>query len=40
VVRAHGGQVRASRVQPHGTRFTVILPALDRPAAHRTDSAA
>jgi signal transduction histidine kinase len=40
VVRAHGGQVRASRVQPHGTRFTVILPALGRPAAHRADSAA
>jgi signal transduction histidine kinase len=40
VVRAHGGQVRASRVQPHGTRFTLVLPALSRPAARRTDSAA
>lgn len=40
VVRAHGGQVRASRVQPHGTRFTVILPALGHPAAHRSDTAA
>ena len=31
VVRAHGGQVRASKVQPHGTRFTLQLPALGRP---------
>jgi signal transduction histidine kinase len=28
VVRAHGGQVRASRVDPHGTRLTLQLPAL------------
>jgi signal transduction histidine kinase len=28
VVRAHGGQVRASRLQPHGTRLTLHLPAL------------
>ena len=43
VVRAHGGQVRASRVHPHGTRFTLQLPALGRPgsgAAARGDSAA
>ena len=43
VVRAHGGQVRASRVQPHGTRFTLQLPALGRPgsgSAARGDSAA
>ena len=43
VVRAHGGQVRASRVQPHGTRFTLQLPALGRPGsgtAARGDSAA
>jgi signal transduction histidine kinase len=43
VVRAHGGQVRASRVQPHGTRFTLQLPALGRPGSGtvaRGDSAA
>ena len=40
VVRAHGGQVRASRVQPHGTRFTLHLPALGRAAAHRAEPAA
>ena len=43
VVRAHGGQVRASKVQPHGTRFTLQLPALGRPGtgtASREDSAA
>ncbi|MCC7033519.1 MAG: HAMP domain-containing histidine kinase [Acidobacteria bacterium] len=40
VARAHGGQVRASRVQPHGTRFTLVLPALGRPAARRSGSAA
>jgi signal transduction histidine kinase len=40
VVRAHGGQVRASRVQPRGTRFTLQLPALGRPGPARGDSAA
>jgi two-component system sensor histidine kinase SenX3 len=38
VVRAHGGHVRASQVQPRGTRFTLQLPALGRPDA-RGDSA-
>ena len=28
VARAHGGQVRASRLQPRGTRLTLHLPAL------------
>ncbi len=40
VVRAHGGQVRASQVQPHGTRFTLQLPALGRPGPARGESAA
>jgi len=40
VVRAHGGQVRASQVHPHGTRFTLQLPALGRPGPARGESAA
>jgi signal transduction histidine kinase len=40
VVRAHGGQLRVSPVQPHGTRVTLQLPALGRAEVLRGDSAA
>jgi len=28
VVRSHGGRIRVSRAEPHGTRFTVQVPSL------------
>lgn len=28
VVRSHGGRIRVARAEPHGTRFTVQVPAL------------
>lgn len=34
VVRGHGGSVAVSPVSPHGTRFTVNLPASGRPSRH------
>jgi signal transduction histidine kinase len=40
VVRAHGGQVRASRRQPRGTRLTLHLPALGWSGAAAGPSAA
>lgn len=39
VTRAHGGQVRATRVQPHGTRITMQLPALGRQAGRGVSAA-
>jgi signal transduction histidine kinase len=39
VTRAHGGQVRATRVQPHGTRVTMQLPALGHQAGRGASAA-
>jgi signal transduction histidine kinase len=40
VVRSHGGRVRISRAEPHGTRFTVHVPGLPLAALSSTGSVA
>jgi signal transduction histidine kinase len=40
VVRSHGGRIRVSRAEPHGTRFTVQIPGLPLVAVPSPEAAA
>ena len=40
VVRSHGGRIRVSRAEPHGTRFTVQVPGLPLGAVPSPEPAA